>query len=254
MSVVTTPAVLLRAFNYSETSQVLRFYTPDYGVVGVMAKGVRRSSGKGKVGLETFGLGRVTFYYKDNRDLQTFKDFALERDHRGLASHVTRFAGASILAELVLEHAGSDANPEVFDRVVAGFSSLVATEEGELMAAVLAEAWGIVCALGYTPQLEPCVHCDRPLGETDVGRFDFGAGGVRCPDCADEIDGPMVGPGARLQLQALFTGRVPGALQRPRAQLRLLSDFVTYHVSHGRPLHSFTFLSGLDGPFAGEEA
>jgi DNA repair protein RecO (recombination protein O) len=245
MSVVTTPAVLLRAYNYSETSQVLRFHTPAYGIVGVMAKGVRRTSGKGSGGLETFGLGRLTFYHKTTRDLQTLREFAPERAHRGLAANVTRFAGASILAELVLEHAGSDANPELFERVASGLAAIEVAPESALLAAVLVRAWGIVGALGYAPQLDPCVQCGRSLGEEDIGRFDFGAGGVRCPDCAGDIGGPRVGPVARLQLAELFSGRPSDDLRKPRAQLRLLSDFVTYHVSDGKPLQSFGFLAAV---------
>jgi DNA repair protein RecO (recombination protein O) len=246
MSVVTTPALLLRCFNYSETSQVLRFHTPDYGVVGIMAKGVRRTSGKGRGGLETFGLGNLTFYHKATRDLQTFREFAPERAHRGLASSVMKLAGASILAELVLEHAGAAANPALFARIVAGLAALETVSEVDLLTVILMEAWGIVGALGYAPQLEACVQCDRALNEEDIGRFDFSAGGVRCPECADETGGPRVGPVARTHLAALSEGRFTEDLLKPRAQVRLLSDFVTYHVSHGKPLQSFAFLSGLE--------
>ena len=47
MSVVTTPAVLLRSFNYSETSRILRLYTLDLGLVGGMAKGMWRGGAPG---------------------------------------------------------------------------------------------------------------------------------------------------------------------------------------------------------------
>ena len=252
MSVVTTRAVLLRAFNYSETSQILRFYTPDHGVVGVMAKGIRRRSGKGGAAFETFGEGELTFYHKTSRDLQTLREFNLARPHRKLARHVFRFAGASVLAELILQHAGSDANPEVYAGVLHGLRALEEAADPDLAGTLLIEAWRLVGALGYTPQLEPCVHCYRELGSEDIVRFDFAAGGVRCPECADEIEGPLVGPGARAQLAALFAGELPEDLRKPRAQLRLLSDFITYHISGGRPLQSFAVLEGLQPSDADE--
>ena len=57
MSVVSTPAVLLRSFNYSETSRVLRLYTKDLGLVSVMAKGIRRAGAHGQGGIDTFSRG-----------------------------------------------------------------------------------------------------------------------------------------------------------------------------------------------------
>jgi recombinational DNA repair protein (RecF pathway) len=38
MSLLTTPAVLLRAHPYSESSRILRFYTRASGVVGAIAR------------------------------------------------------------------------------------------------------------------------------------------------------------------------------------------------------------------------
>ena len=78
MSVVSTPAVLLRSFNYSETSRVLRLYTKDLGLVSVMAKGVRRRGARGHGALDTFSRGELTAYVRPTRDLQTFKEFAVE--------------------------------------------------------------------------------------------------------------------------------------------------------------------------------
>ena len=79
-----------------------------------------------------------------------------------------------------------------------------------------------------------------------MARFDFAAGGIRCPRCAHDQVGPRLGPGARAQLLALLgTGDPLPSLDRPRAHLRLLSDFVTWHLSAGRPLSSFEVLAGL---------
>ena len=245
MSVVTTPAVLLRSFNYSETSRILRLYTLDLGLVGVMAKGVRRGGAQGGIGLETFSRGDLTLYVRPTRDLQTFKEFALRESGRGLGRDVVRFAAASVLAELVLIHAGSEASPEVFERLTVGLKRIEDVERDDVVAALLNEGWMLVSALGYQPQLDPCVHCGNPLTDTDLGRFDFGAGGVRCPSCAVEIAGPLVGSGALEQLEALLQGPTDGPITKPKAHLQLLHDFTVYHVSGSKALQSFRFLSSV---------
>ena len=247
MSVVSTPAVLLRSFNYSETSRVLRLYTKDLGLVSVMAKGIRRAGARGQGGIDTFSRGELTAYIRPTRDLQTFKEFAVEEAGASLGRDVLRFAGASVLAEIVLLHAGPDPSPQVFERLTNALRRIEAEPRAGIVAAVLAEGWLLVTTLGYEPQIDLCVHCGRALGTSEVSRFDFSAGGVRCSDCASDHSGPLVGPGARKQLSALLQGTAPEALGKPRAHLRLLHDFVTYHISGSKPLKAFRVFGVLAG-------
>ena len=244
MSLVTARAVLLRSFPYSESSRVLRFYTDHLGQVGVMAKGVRAGSGKGGSGLETFAEGTLTLYVKSTRELQTLRDFAPTRPRRGLAADVRRFGGASILAEIVLRHAGEEPHPALFDALGVGLDRLDAAAPTEVVGALLVEGWRLVSVLGYRPNVEACVECGASPGEA-IARFDFAAGGIRCERCGVSASGPRLGPGARAQLLALLEGRVPPDLERPRAHLRLLADFVAYHLSEGKTLASFEVLAGL---------
>ncbi len=253
MSVVTTPAVLLRSFPYSETSRVLRFYTEHLGLVGVMGKGVRKGGSRGGNGLESFAGGLLTVYVKPTRDLQTLRDFSPTHPRRGLAADVHRFAAAAVLAELVLRHAGEEAHPALFAALVLGLDRLEATSGGAVLPVLLAEGWRLVDVLGYRPEVAVCASCGAPLGDA-VARFDFEAGGVRCAGCAagGSTVGPRLGPGARAQLTALLDGRVPADLTHTGAHLRLLSDFVTYHVSGSRPLQAFGVLAALLPPDEGK--
>ena len=244
MPVVSTPAILLRSFPYGETSTILKFYTRTMGVTGVMARGARHRQSKGQGALSTFTEGTLTLYVKDNRDLQTFKDFAPDAARGALASDLTRFAGAAVLAEVVLRHAGQERNPHLYDRL-AGALQRLADGGDDPVGEVLAEAWGVVAALGYRPQLEGCVSCGRELDNAEMGRFDHGAGGIRCDACILDDGAPRLGVGARAQLAALVSGTVPSPMRRPRAHVKLLNDFVTYHISDGRPLPSFAFLIDL---------
>jgi DNA repair protein RecO (recombination protein O) len=246
MSLVTTPALLLRSHPYSESSRVLRFFTRDAGLVGVMARGIRKSGARDGSGLESFAGGTLTFYARSTRDLQTFKEFSTEKPRRGLGASPERLGGASLVAELVLRHAGEESNEPLFAALDQAFDRIEASDPASVIPVVISGAWSIVRSLGYGPVLESCVHCDEPLGVHEVGRFDFSAGGVRCPRCSVDAVGPRVGPGAREQLRALVAGEaLPSPLLRPRAHLQLLSDFVTQHVSGTRPLESFSFLARL---------
>ena len=248
MSIVSTRAVLLRSFPYSETSRVLHFYTEALGGVGVMGKGVRAGGGRAGNPLESFAEGTLTVFVKPTRDLQTLREFSPTRPRRALAGDVRRFGGAAVLAEIVLKHAGEEAHPILFDALSVALDRVADVPGDAIVPTLLREGWQLVSTLGYRPVVDACVECGRDLGD-EMARFDFSAGGVRCSGCGDERVGPRLGPGARAQLSGLLeeSATLP-AIDRPRAHLRLLSDFVTWHLSAGRPLASFEVLSGLLTP------
>ncbi len=244
MAPVSTPAVLLRAHDYGDTSRILRFYTRDHGLVSVMARGVRGRSGKGATTLSTFASGDLTAYLKQDRDLHTMKDFGCTNLRAPLGQDVLRFAGAAALSELVLAHADQEAHPELFEGLESSLDVLVVSDAAGAPAAALSGLWRITEAFGFAPQLDSCVRCDTLLGGEEVGRFDFEAGGVRCAECAEGAAGPPLGPGARRQVLALLAGTLDTEITHARRHLRVLSDFVAYHLVP-RPLKSFHFLDGL---------
>ena len=238
------PAVLLRAYDYGDSSRILRFYTRGHGLVSVVAKGVRGKLGKGATVVGSFASGELTAYVKSHRDLHTMKDFACHRMREGLGRSVLRLTGASAVAELVLAHTEQESHEGLFVALEEALDRLDRVDDGELPAAALSGLWTVVEALGFAPQVEPCVRCGTPLRADEVGRFDLGAGGVRCERCAEGAAGPRIGPIARGQLSALLAGDLPADLTHARQHLSLVSDFVAYHVA-SKPLKSVRFLAGL---------
>ena len=244
MAPLSTPAVLLRAHDYGDSSRILRFYTQAHGLVSVVAKGVRGRMGKGTTGVASFASGELTAYVKSHRDLHTMKDFTCRRMREGLGRDMLRFAGASAVAELVLAHTEQESHEALYQTLEAALDRLEHVDRASLPAAVLAGLWTVTEALGFAPQVHACIRCGSVLGEADVGRFDLAAGGVRCPACAEGAAGPRIGPVARGQLAALLEGRLPETLTHCRQHLGLVSEFVAYHVA-SKPLKSFRFLGSL---------
>ena len=239
---VTTPAVLLRAHPYSESSRVLRFYTRELGLVGVMALGARRGASKGRGAAGTFGEGTAVVTVRENRELQSLREFSPAKTRFGLAADVQRLAGASIAAELVLRHAAQEPHPELYDALSLGLDRLEDAPPGAVIGEVLALGWKMVHILGFAPELSVCTSCGQLLEEDDMGRFDVAEGGIRGPGCAASEGSRRVGPVARAQLRTLLLGVVPENLLRPGAHLTLLDDFTAYHMLGGRRLGSFRFL------------
>lgn len=210
-----------------------------------MARGVRKTGGRRGVGLSTFSQGVLEVQFREHRELQTYRDFSPTRLRRGLAQDPLRLAGASVLGELILRHAESEGHPEIFQSLERGLDAMETVQPEAFLATLLRELWALIRGMGFGPLLTECVECGRPLGEDEMSRFDFGAGGLRCSACQGEIQGPRMGPVARGQLGGLLAGDLDGILIRPEAHLRLASDFITYHLSGGRPLRAMAVLADL---------
>ncbi len=264
MSVRTTPAVLLRAHPWSESSHVLRFLTPGLGVVGVVARGVRSRSSKGGAPLETFARGELTLDFRPERELHGYRDFVPGPGNpRGLGRALLALSGASYLAELVLAHALEEGHPALHERFVEAISALEEAEARALPGIFLAAGWGILDDFGFPPRLDACVRCggdpgggggagagpgENPGGDPDgageadpgtaLARFDFEAGGLLCPVCAGPRSGARLGPGARADLGRLAAGEPVGALRGALQHFGFLDHYARLHLGLDRPLKS----------------
>ncbi len=80
MAVVSTPAIVLHAFPYGESSKIVRLATPGHGVLSAIAKGAQRNKSKFGARLQPLSDGIAQLYIKPNRELQTLAEFDVEHD------------------------------------------------------------------------------------------------------------------------------------------------------------------------------
>src|SRR2546422_508882 len=124
MALVTTSAVVLRTYPYSETSKIVRLATRDLGVQSAIAKGVLRPKSRFAAGLELLSEGMAQLYHRETRELQTLAAFDLLVLRRELAQDVGRFAGATAQAELMLKMAPAAPLPAAYDTLTTGLDAL----------------------------------------------------------------------------------------------------------------------------------
>ena len=242
MPQVTSPAVILQSFAYSETSKILRLLTRSHGVQSVIAKGALRPKSRFGGLLEQFTEGSATFYLRDTRDLHTLSGFDLLRSRQSLGSDLLRFGGASLIAELVLRVVSDETDEGLYDAITAAFESIEKAPIETLQSVLLAETWSLIAQLGFAPALEECLVCGRALQPDEETMFDYTAGGVRCHDCAAGLGGRLLPSGARTALSELASG-TPIPLERTEAHWRLLARYLSHHVLEGQTLRSLDFLA-----------
>lgn len=242
MPVVTSEAVILQAFKYSDTSKILRLLTRSAGLQSVIAKGALRPKSAFGGLLEPFAEGVATFHAKESRDLHTLTSFELTRSRQQLGSDLVRFGGASLIAELLLRSGIEEADSHLFDTVHEALDRIQEAPAGAAEPVVLGETWALVARLGFAPSLENCIGCGRQLAAVEDVVFDYAAGGVRCTICATGMPGRPLPPHAREALIRLIQGE-PVGLERTTAHWRLLARYLAHHVLDGASLKSLTFLA-----------
>lgn len=241
MPIVTTRCVVLQVHRYSDTSKILRLLTRQHGPVSVIARGALRPKSRLSGLLEPFAEGNATFYLKRNRDLHTLSDFELIRERQALGLDMNRFSGASVLCELVLRLAPSEADERLFDSLIDALDRLLLVDSSGVPTAALAAVWELVSLLGFAPSVEACIDCGRPLPPTEPARFDLASGGLRCSTCPP-IGRPLQ-PGDVALLQSLVFG-TPAETAASPVQRLILAEFVQYHVAEGSRIRSLEYLKG----------
>ncbi|MBA3888964.1 MAG: DNA repair protein RecO [Gemmatimonadaceae bacterium] len=243
MPLVSTDAIILHAFDYLESSRILRLLTRDAGVRSVVAKGLRKSTRRFGGGVDLFARGTAHLYTKPGRDLDTLAGFEDLRVRFDLAADMARFTGASVLAELVLRFAReAEADATLFDTLVHAVDGVADSAGSRAVEAVLAGAWRIVAALGFAPAVERCSDCHAPFAADEQVLFSHPVGGALCQRCGRIARGRLLPPLARAALATWLQGdRLSGIDEAEgRAHQRLLREFLEEHLTDGRPLRAYS--------------
>ena len=246
MPLFVTDAIVLHAFDYLESSRIVRLVTRDAGLRSALAKGARKSRRRFGSGLDLFARGTAQLHTRPGRDLDTLSAFEDVRSRHEIAQDLERFAGAEMIAEIVLRLGadGESADASLYDAVDEALERLSRADASDAREVALAGAWRVISALGVEPAVLACAECDSVIGEDEAAAFSYAAGGVLCPRCAvtASVDRTLP-PEARRTLAAWLSGHHVGQLEEAasRAHQRLLREFIAYHLHdvHGRSLRAF---------------
>ncbi|HEX5387566.1 MAG TPA: DNA repair protein RecO [Gemmatimonadales bacterium] len=244
MMLVSTPAIVLSALRYSESSKIVRLATRDFGVQSAIAKGALRPKSRFGAALQFLSDGHAQLYMKEHRELHTLAAFDLIRVPVPLAADLDRYAAASALAELLLRFAPPDPHPASYDLAAAALRELEATPAASVTAIGLRRLWHLVSVLGFAPALETCVLDGAPVSEEGELAFSAREGGALCSRCAGAQDVTRLPPESRADLAALLAPDLPLPvldLRHAAAHRRLLVRYVRHHLGEGAELPALEF-------------
>lgn len=195
MGFCKTQAVVLRRNDYSNSSQIVTFYTRTHGKVRALAKGSKRAGRKPPGAIELFSHMEIVFIQKENTGLHLLTEWESLRDSPAFRKDVERFYAACHVVKLACELTGEgDENEPLFDLILNALFSLSLTKHTDVV--LRAFELQTLKLLGYLPQLDECANCGADLAGRPGAVFSPVDKGLLCRRCAGGKAHHGLSPGA----------------------------------------------------------
>jgi len=175
-----TSALILRTYEYSETSYVVSLLTRDYGKLHALAKGGRRPKGTFGGEIDLFAEGQAVLVMHPETSLHLLTEFGCRRRWLGLRSTLDRAYAACYAAEIAgAASPEGEPQPELYELVTTTLDSL---EAGDAAAVVAFFQVHLLMLAGFMPDLQACVVCGKAVSGRQVN-YCFVRSGLICGEC-----------------------------------------------------------------------
>ena len=176
---------MLRTTDWSETSRIATIWTCEFGKVRVLAKGGRRLKSPFESALDLLTLCDIVFLRKSSGSLDLLTECASRQRYPQLRSDLVALYAAYYVAELMSEWTEDyDPHPLLFGEMLAALSQFGSPQRENLPVGPRLVRFELVFLreLGYSPALDVCAACTKPLSEGRLA-FSVESGGVLCVAC-----------------------------------------------------------------------
>jgi DNA repair protein RecO (recombination protein O) len=253
--IIRTDGVVLRAFDYAETSRIATVLTRRHGVLGLLAKGARRPTSRFGSTLQAGAHLELVYYFKEGRGLQTLTQSTHATRFPAIATDLGRLTPSHRLLEVVRALIPeADPQPAVLALLVHTLEWIEGVDDSAR--AANAVPWfqlRLAAMQGFAPDIrrEDVLAIDETGG---VLRLESGS--VHPPS-----DDDATGRGAtRAALRAFAVLAHAGVVDAGRMRLdaatraeveELVDAFVQYHAGHALPTRVRRVAGQIDAGLAG---
>jgi DNA repair protein RecO (recombination protein O) len=196
---VKDTAICIRAIDYSETSQILTFFTRDTGKIGAIAKGSKRPKSSFGGPFEIFSYGKIVFAESNKDKLATLTEFEYAFGGAGFSSlsdNLFRLNcclfGAELLNKLTHDY---DPHPQLFDDFLQFLQNAQSStsikhraSSIEMLTLLILFQLSLLKETGLQPVLSHCVNCKTQFEHRTSSiehqvYFSSSINGLICRDC-----------------------------------------------------------------------
>ena len=242
MTFERTPAVCLHKVDFSETSQVLRFFTPTRGRISCIAKGAKRKKSAFLAPFEVLAVYDLIRIEKRPGTLDILTAAERVRVFPALRRDFNRFSAACYAAQAVDEFTHDYLAVEgLYEILLETLERLDA--DTPIPDAVFSFEARLLRVLGFAPRLRECGLCRKTIVRSEL-QFSVLDGGVVCLECrAHDPRAMLVRRAATESIARFMEGEMP---KKPMdrmlvVEMRKILDLVI-HTHLERELKSARFM------------
>jgi DNA repair protein RecO (recombination protein O) len=247
ISLYKTDAVILRTRNLGEADRIYILFSPLYGKIDAVAKGVRKPSSKFSGSLEVFS--HVYLMLSEGKNMDGISQVDVSNPHYGLREDLKKLTCASYFIELV-EYSilPGQENIELFSLVLFVLSLL--EYEDNLDTVLRYMELQLLAVLGLSPVLDRCLNCGDFSGGRTVN-FYTSLGGSLCQKCsARELSGYIAVSMETINFLRILETISPGRIRTlsPSSRIYRESRWILRHLlfyNIGKKIKSIEMLDSL---------
>ncbi len=177
--------ICIRTTDYSESSQILTFFTACLGKLNVIAKGAKRPKSPFGGPVELFSAGDMVFSFRDGEKLATLTEFNPTFFGFALRKRLFALNCAFFVCELLnLFTKELDPHPAMFNEAVVFLQRLEDNPDDKILPYLIIFQFALLGKTGSKPLCDCCANCKRKFAD-DWREFFFSpsASALVCRDC-----------------------------------------------------------------------
>jgi DNA repair protein RecO (recombination protein O) len=175
-----TEAIVLKSFDFRETSRIVTFFTKDYGKIKGIMKGVRKDPKKFGSSVDRFSVNDIIYYHYRRTDIHLISQCDLKDFFFPIREDYKKSLAASYSVELIdVVMPPEEPNGDIYKLILDFLETLQSQKDVDKLVHIFQIK--MLGLSGFRPHLDTCVKCRRKVkGKV---RFSMKAGGLVCTDC-----------------------------------------------------------------------
>src|SRR5574344_1385597 len=169
--------IIVNTTEYGETSLIMQVFTKEYGIIGIMGKGVRSLKSHLRALTMKLTYGTFYIYYKENK-LSILKDVDIINPLLNIHQDITLISYYNYICELATQVYKQSEENEIYELMMQTILKINDKLDPQILTNILEIK--LLDYLGVGISLDACVGCGN---QTNIVTIDGDRGGLICKHC-----------------------------------------------------------------------